>query len=684
MHRRPLAAALAILLASPLAAQEPPAPPVFTSQAELVIVDVVVTDRNGNLVRGLTQDDFVVYEDGRAQSVESFEAVDLPGDASVKVAATAAATPVLSSNVAPRPERATLVVTFDELHLAPATTELVRRQLDDVWRRGSLGPADVLLFSTAGGGSWLGRLPEDAEAMQRALDRFRGSRFEAGGGRMTDYEAFLIAARHDDAVLTEVYRRYLDQQFMPDPTDVLPAPPKRMRGQKSAEKEEQPAIGQAAVKAEAEQRWRVARNRQAGTLASMVQLLHGLAGRPGRKAVILVSEGFIHDPAVLEHRELVEAARRARAAVHVIDPRNQGVLGHDTGDYLRDIDTRDILQAVSRSKREAEGSDALAHATGGRIVRSLQALPDTFSRIGGELRTYYLLGYAPPATRADGKYHELKVASKRPDLKLEARPGYFAVAPQAIRSARQSATPELQAAIASPFDEAGLPVQMAAFVLGRGPRGGSVVRLVAEVDTAGAASGTLDAVFVLSGQSSSTAQQAVLAAPIASAGNRVRLEQHFEADAGAYQARLVVRERSGDRRLGSVRHSLEVQPLDAFRLTTPILTDVLRARTPLARAERRFQTGSTLHCVVQVMGVGGATVQAGVEVRGADGQLVLQIPDSPIAAVPPSRQWSIPLTGLPAGSYELVISVQAAGRTERLQAREPFEVLAGPVQGPTA
>ena len=85
-----------------------------------------------------------------------------------------------------------------------------------------------------------------------------------------------------------------------------------------------------------------------------------------------------------------------------------------------------------------------------------------------------------------------------------------------------------------------------------------------------------------------------------------------------------------------------------------------------------------------MLGATGAAVQAGVELRGADGQVVLQIPDSPISAVPPSRQWSIPLAGLPAGSYELVISVQAAGRTERLRAREPFEVLATPAAGPTA
>jgi hypothetical protein len=134
-----------------------------------------------------------------------------------------------------------------------------------------------------------------------------------------------------------------------------------------------------------------------------------------------------------------------------------------------------------------------------------------------------------------------------------------------------------------------------------------------------------------------------------------------------------------------VRHPLEVKPQDAFRLSTPILTDVLLPdRRPLARAERRFHQGSTLHCLVEVMGAAAAPVQAGVEVRGADGRLLLQIPDEPIAAVPPSRQWAIPLHELPAGRDALVISVQAPGKAGRLESREPFEVLEGAAPGPTA
>jgi VWFA-related protein len=41
-------------------------------------IDAVVTDENGNPVRGLTIDDFEITERGRPQPITTFEAVDLP------------------------------------------------------------------------------------------------------------------------------------------------------------------------------------------------------------------------------------------------------------------------------------------------------------------------------------------------------------------------------------------------------------------------------------------------------------------------------------------------------------------------------------------------------------------------------------------------------------------------------
>jgi Ca-activated chloride channel family protein len=63
--------AIALCLAPALAGQgERP----IKLRTDLVTVDAAVTDKNGNFIRNLKSDDFVVFEDGAPQKVEFFEA----------------------------------------------------------------------------------------------------------------------------------------------------------------------------------------------------------------------------------------------------------------------------------------------------------------------------------------------------------------------------------------------------------------------------------------------------------------------------------------------------------------------------------------------------------------------------------------------------------------------------------
>lgn len=61
-------------------AQEPapPAPPSFSSESELVVLQVTVFDRDGNSVRQLPRDVFHVVEDGRPQTITMFSGEDAP------------------------------------------------------------------------------------------------------------------------------------------------------------------------------------------------------------------------------------------------------------------------------------------------------------------------------------------------------------------------------------------------------------------------------------------------------------------------------------------------------------------------------------------------------------------------------------------------------------------------------
>jgi hypothetical protein len=69
-------ALLVIALHSFPLAQQPP--PTFRTGVEAVVLDVSVLGRDGLPVRGLSAADFTVLEDGRAQKIDTFTAVDLP------------------------------------------------------------------------------------------------------------------------------------------------------------------------------------------------------------------------------------------------------------------------------------------------------------------------------------------------------------------------------------------------------------------------------------------------------------------------------------------------------------------------------------------------------------------------------------------------------------------------------
>ncbi|HYK05652.1 MAG TPA: VWA domain-containing protein [Thermoanaerobaculia bacterium] len=102
-----------------------------TVEVSIVNVDVVVTDRKGNRVRGLTKDDFQVLENGRLQAVSNFAeyAADDP-DARVGVAGSAEA----------GREKRTFLIFFEKMQLtgfgADAITEALKKAVAEVVRPG--------------------------------------------------------------------------------------------------------------------------------------------------------------------------------------------------------------------------------------------------------------------------------------------------------------------------------------------------------------------------------------------------------------------------------------------------------------------------------------------------------------------------------------------------------------------
>ena len=175
------------------------------------------------------------------------------------------------------------------------------------------------------------------------------------------------------------------------------------------------------------------------------------------------------------------------------------------------------------------------------------------------------------------------------------------------------------------------------------------------------------------------------------AGGWMSLTRELRLPAGVAQVRALVRDVASGLG-GTVAQRLEVPALDAPYLATPIVTDqiiALPGRGPrvVPVAYRRFRPQGLLFCSYEVMGMTNAKGEATTHVtgsftlRGAEGQIVRQESPTPIAVALGGkvvRLFALPLAGLGAGEYDLVLDVldEVSGRS--LQSHEPFVVAPNP------
>jgi Ca-activated chloride channel family protein len=133
---------------------------------------------------------------------------------------------------------------------------------------------------------------------------------------------------------------------------------------------------------------------------AVVQALDAIEPAPGRRALVLVSDGLERN----SQRTADDVYARVRASDVMIYP-------------------------VALARRSPALFETLAASSGGRATatRAPDELPRIFRRFASELRHQYLLGYQPDIAGAPG-YRRLDVHVTRPGLVVRARAGYTVAA----------------------------------------------------------------------------------------------------------------------------------------------------------------------------------------------------------------------------------------------------------------
>jgi VWFA-related protein len=684
-------------------------PATFPAEVEQVIVDLVVTDKKGNPVEGITRDDLIIKEDGEPQSIVSFEGVELPEEP----APAPAEPPRISTNATPEAQRGrTFVIVFDDTHITPYRARDAKAAVASFLEKGVREGDYVTLISTSGGTWWTTRMNAGRDELIDTVKTFEGRYIPDNSmEHMSDWEAMRIHVYRDTQTASRVFRRFQTYGVT-------------MRQDPSNERD--PLYGtpdDPFVTARASEVYYTARSRFRLTLDALERAAGGLTTARGRKSIILVSEGFIYDPSVEDFKEVTEACRRANAAIYFVNARGLEALPtYMTAQFGPALPEQDVGFAFAETHEAAGGSEEVAADSGGFTIRNTNDLEGAVQRIADETRIYYLLGYIPTNTARDGKFREIEVEFKKgrgDDLKIRARKGYYAPAPDGGLPAttKPGVDPVLQTALDSPWAEDGIPLRMTDYVGAEKMLGKAEVLIVTEVDIRGLRfkevdgrdTASIEFLLVVAHRKSGEFfryDQTIDMKLRPSTHERLKriwfpIIRDFELQPGDHQAKMIIREVSTGV-VGSVIHDFEVPPLGQFRVSTPILTDIHRPNTdgpgvkPQLVARRAFPQGSEVVCSFDVFGAerdenGMPRVLQGYKVQRSDGVVVSGMEGSvirPTSLGALSRLIGFSLRGATPGDYEMQLTFRDELSGKTIDLHEPFRVVpaeeAGDADGPSA
>lgn len=428
---RCLAGALVVLASAPVRAGES-TPPV---SAEVVRLDVVVTDERGRPVPDLTHQDFEVFEDGKRQRLSSSvflgraSAVLSPAAPGEEAAATRF--PEATGRQQSRRARRIAIV-IDEPHLSRrgivAVKEALRRFLTE-----TVAPDDEVAWIVVGSPAGTVQPTRDRASLRRAVERIHARResiLTGQGAQLTPEQSEQIL-RGDPFALRLAARLWMEEpgspysgRFVPKNVASGPVPAGLDPSEKGA-----------AIDAE-----RLARRVLAEALAASETSLHTVErvlqtlGRfPGRKLCLFVSDGFLVGRGTSEERtyplqRVIDAATRSGAAVYPLLAGGLAPTGADAAAVggAGPAGLRDRVSRVSEQQR-LETLEDLADDTGGLLVRGADAVDTDLARMLEDDAAVYLLAYEPVNKKRDGRFRRLTVRMPRhPDYVVRARKGYFA------------------------------------------------------------------------------------------------------------------------------------------------------------------------------------------------------------------------------------------------------------------
>jgi len=501
-------------------AKKPNAPPasddVVRINTNLVQIDVTVSDGKGRPVTGLKPEDFEIYEEGRLQRITNFSYVTASPASETPKASTPplvvsgrnekARTVSVPAPVPPvilRPEqvRRTIALVVDDLGLSHESSARVRQALkkfvDEQMQPGDL----AAVIRTGAGMGALQQFTTDKQLLHAAIDRIH----------------YNLASRGDISTFAPIGGNGIGVQINDDSLALT------YGGGQNQTRDERGGASFLRAPGEKLDQFREELF-SVGTLGALNFVVRGLKDLPGRKSVVLFSDGFklyTEDPGNARIRDnlerLTDLANRASVVFYTIDPRGLQYLGITAADNLnaplatmnavnekpvnvsnmtpeqiarlggldaalayakaRELkpedqfykDVGNVEQAITDRRsnffESQQGLSYLATQTGGFLVKNNNDINGAIRRVLNDQTGFYLLAYRPDDANGGGRrgFRTILVKTKLAGLHVRTRKGFYGFSEEeARRPIRRTADEQLFAALTSPFKSGEIKLRMTA------------------------------------------------------------------------------------------------------------------------------------------------------------------------------------------------------------------------------
>jgi VWFA-related protein len=396
--------------------------------SNLVNLDVMVKDKKGKAITDLKAEDFVLSENGVRQNIEFFDSTLASGNDTGRPG-------TISVTTGPRPPvslpRNIISLVLDAQSTEGANLKHVREGMTKYIRERISASDSVALFAISGGLQLLQPFTHDKAKLISAVEQAEGI---STGSKTSEQRSI------NETIAT------LRDQLSGGPVGVGIDP---AAGSAAG----QALISQRVLEQYIQMRSVLSAQQTRPVLAGLAAICEGLRAIAGKKTLVVFSQGFVAPEALdWQVQSTIDIANRANVSIYIIDssgltggipqsgaiapPSALAAISATTSQESRiRASAGESVFDVSRHEGLNRQQDLLYRIsgdTGGQFIKNTNDIAAGLERVDEEIRSRYTLAYRSTDPKFDGSFRKVKIEVRRPDAKVVARAGYYAIPPSQV------------------------------------------------------------------------------------------------------------------------------------------------------------------------------------------------------------------------------------------------------------